>query len=217
MTTPAKSTDEAKGLLKSYPNLKAIIAPTTVGVVAAAQVVTDEGLIGKVNVTGLALPSEFKKFIDNGASQAVALWNPIDLGYSAIYLAHDLAVKKDEAKPGATLSDRPSRQGDARRRELRGDGASVPVRQVQHRRVLEDLLIDEDFPTGTAGCKLRRAVCPDLAASDPGPMDHQGSPNRRACAPDLRSAASDAVGRVEELPRCARAAVMSASRSIRAR
>ena len=38
-----KSTDEAKGLLKSYPNLKAIIAPTTVGVVAAAQVVTDAG------------------------------------------------------------------------------------------------------------------------------------------------------------------------------
>ncbi|TJX53839.1 MAG: rhamnose ABC transporter substrate-binding protein, partial [Mesorhizobium sp.] len=75
--------------------LKAIIAPTTVGVVAAAQVVTDENLIGKVNVTGLALPSEFKKFIDNGASQAVALWNPIDLGYSAIYLAHDLAVKKE--------------------------------------------------------------------------------------------------------------------------
>ncbi|RUV53506.1 rhamnose ABC transporter substrate-binding protein, partial [Mesorhizobium sp. M5C.F.Ca.IN.020.29.1.1] len=100
----AKSTDEAKGLLKSYPNLKAIIAPTTVGVVAAAQVVTDQGLIGKVNVTGLALPSEFKKFIDNGASQAVALWNPIDLGYSAVYLAHDLAVKKEEAKPGATLS-----------------------------------------------------------------------------------------------------------------
>ncbi len=100
----AKSTDEAKGLLKSYPNLKAIIAPTTVGVVAAAQVVTDEGLIGKVNVTGLALPSEFKQFIDNGASQAVALWNPIDLGYSAVYLAYDLAVKKDEAKPGAKLS-----------------------------------------------------------------------------------------------------------------
>jgi rhamnose transport system substrate-binding protein len=100
----AKSTDQAKGLLKSYPNLKAIIAPTTVGVVAAAQVVTDENLIGKVNVTGLALPSEFKKFIDNGASQAVALWNPIDLGYSAVYLAYDLAVKKEEAKPGATLS-----------------------------------------------------------------------------------------------------------------
>lgn len=100
----AKSTDEAKGLLKTYPNLKAIIAPTTVGVVAAAQVVTDENLIGKVNVTGLALPSEFKKFIDNGASQAVALWNPIDLGYSAVYIAQQLATKKAEAKPGAKIS-----------------------------------------------------------------------------------------------------------------
>jgi len=100
----AKSTDEAKGLIASYPNLKAIIAPTTVGVVAAAQVVTDQNLIGKINVTGLALPSEFKKFIDNGASQAVALWNPIDLGYSAIYLAHDLAVKGDKAESGAKLS-----------------------------------------------------------------------------------------------------------------
>ncbi|HEY8596168.1 MAG TPA: rhamnose ABC transporter substrate-binding protein [Devosiaceae bacterium] len=98
-----KSTDEAKGLIASYPNLKAIIAPTTVGVVAAAQVVTDMGLIGKINVTGLALPSEFKKFIDNGASQAVALWNPIDLGYSAVYLAHEL-IGGQEAKPGASFS-----------------------------------------------------------------------------------------------------------------
>ena len=99
-----KSTNEAKGLIASYPDLDAIIAPTTVGVVAAAQVVTDMNLIGKVNVTGLALPSEFKQFIDNGASQAVALWNPIDLGYSAVYLAHALASGQAEAKPGATLS-----------------------------------------------------------------------------------------------------------------
>lgn len=98
-----KSTNEAKGLISTYPNLKAIIAPTTVGVVAAAQVVTDQNLIGKINVTGLALPSEFKKFIDNGASQAVALWNPIDLGYSAVYLSDQL-IKGKEAKPGETFS-----------------------------------------------------------------------------------------------------------------
>ncbi|MCI5077458.1 rhamnose ABC transporter substrate-binding protein [Oricola sp.] len=98
-----KSTNEAKGLIASYPDLDAIIAPTTVGVVAAAQVVTDEDLIGKINVTGLALPSEFKQFIDNGASQAVALWNPIDLGYSAVQLAHQL-IEGKEAAPGATFS-----------------------------------------------------------------------------------------------------------------
>ena len=98
-----KSTEEARGLLAAYPDLDAIIAPTTVGVVAAAQVVTDQNLIGKVNVTGLALPSEFKQFIDNGASQAVALWNPIDLGYSAVMLADQLVDGK-EAAPGATFS-----------------------------------------------------------------------------------------------------------------
>ena len=68
-----------------------------------AQVVTDQDLIGKINVTGLALPSEFKQFIDNGASQAVALWNPIDLGYSAVMLANAL-VEGEEAAPGATFS-----------------------------------------------------------------------------------------------------------------
>ncbi|MBJ3785114.1 rhamnose ABC transporter substrate-binding protein [Devosia sediminis] len=98
-----KSTEEARGLIAAYPDLKAIIAPTTVGVVAAAQVVTDQDLIGKINVTGLALPSEFKQFIDNGASQAVALWNPIDLGYSAVMLADQLVDGK-EAAPGATFS-----------------------------------------------------------------------------------------------------------------
>lgn len=99
-----KSTNEAKGLIASYPNLKAIIAPTTVGVVAAAQVVTDMGLIGKINVTGLALPSEFKQFIDSGASQAVALWNPIDLGYSAVYIANALSSGAATAQPGSTIS-----------------------------------------------------------------------------------------------------------------
>jgi rhamnose transport system substrate-binding protein len=101
---PVKSTNEAKGLIASHPDLDAIIAPTTVGVVAAAQVVTDENLIGKINVTGLALPSEFKQFIDNGSSQAVALWNPIDLGYSAIHIAHALATGAATAEPGATIS-----------------------------------------------------------------------------------------------------------------
>ena len=98
-----KSTEEARGLIAAYPDLDAIIAPTTVGVVAAAQVVTDQNLIGKINVTGLALPSEFKQFIDNGASEGVALWNPIDLGYSAVVLAYTL-VQGAEPAPGVTMS-----------------------------------------------------------------------------------------------------------------
>lgn len=99
-----KSYREAQGLLKSNPNVKVIVAPTTVGVLAASQAVKDAGKIGEVYVTGLGLPSEMAGAIKSGATKEFAIWNPIDLGYSAVYLAHQLATDKAEAKPGAKLS-----------------------------------------------------------------------------------------------------------------
>ena len=47
------SYNQALALFKTYPNLKVIIAPTTVGIAASARAVTDQNLIGKVFVTGL--------------------------------------------------------------------------------------------------------------------------------------------------------------------
>ena len=82
-----KSYREAQGLIATYPNLRAIIAPTTVGILAASQAVTDAGLIGKVNVTGLGLPSEMAGAVASGATTSFAIWNPIDLGYAATMLA----------------------------------------------------------------------------------------------------------------------------------
>ena len=41
-----KSYRETEGLLKAFPNLKGIIAPTSVGIVAAAKAIEDKGLIG---------------------------------------------------------------------------------------------------------------------------------------------------------------------------
>jgi rhamnose transport system substrate-binding protein len=85
-----KSYREAQGLIAKYPNLKAIIAPTTVGILAASQAVTDAGLIGKVNVTGLGLPSEMAGAVESGATKSFAIWNPIDLGYAATMLAYNI-------------------------------------------------------------------------------------------------------------------------------
>ena len=99
-----KSYTEAKGLIDSNPNLKVIIAPTTVGIAAAAQYVTDQKLIGKVMVTGLGLPSEMIKHVQSGAAPQFALWNPIDLGYAATTIAFNLATKKETAKAGGELS-----------------------------------------------------------------------------------------------------------------
>lgn len=98
-----KSYREAQGLMQTYPNLKAIIAPTSVGIVAAAQAVEDAGKIGQVNVTGLGLPSEMAGHVESGASKSFAIWNPIDLGYSATMIAYNLATKKAEAKPGGEI------------------------------------------------------------------------------------------------------------------
>lgn len=89
-----KSVDETEALLKNYPDLKAIIAPTTVGIMAAAKVVTDKGLIGKVAVTGLGLPSEMAEYITNGSCPWMYLWNPIDVGGLAAYASIAL-VKGD--------------------------------------------------------------------------------------------------------------------------
>ena len=98
-----KSYTEAQGLMKAHPNLKAIIAPTSVGIVAAAQAVTDAGMGGKINVTGLGLPSEMAGHIKSGASKSFAIWNPIDLGYAATMIAYNLKTGKAEAKPGAEI------------------------------------------------------------------------------------------------------------------
>lgn len=98
-----KSYTEAQGLMQSHPNLKAIIAPTSVGIVAAAQAVTDAGKVGEINVTGLGLPSEMAGHVESGASKSFAIWNPIDLGYSATMIAYNLASGKAEAKPGASI------------------------------------------------------------------------------------------------------------------
>ncbi|SLN53142.1 rhamnose ABC transporter substrate-binding protein [Roseisalinus antarcticus] len=98
-----KSYREATGLMQSYPDLDAIIAPTSVGIVAAAQAVVDAGKVGEVNVTGLGLPSEMAGAIESGASQSFAIWNPIDLGYSATMLAYELSQNGVEAAPGAEI------------------------------------------------------------------------------------------------------------------
>ncbi|HCQ65006.1 MAG TPA: rhamnose ABC transporter substrate-binding protein [Rhodobacteraceae bacterium] len=98
-----KSYREAQGLMATYPDLKAIIAPTTVGILASCQAVTDEGKIGQVNVTGLGLPSEMAGCVGSGATTSFAIWNPIDLGYAATYIAHELAAGNAVAEAGASI------------------------------------------------------------------------------------------------------------------
>ena len=93
-----KSVSETEALLQTYPNLEVIVAPTTVGIAAAAKVITDNGLAGKVFVTGLGLPSEMAAYmIEGGATPYMFLWNPIDIGYLAGFTAKAMVDGKTGA------------------------------------------------------------------------------------------------------------------------
>ena len=100
---PTKSTTEAQGLLQAYPDLKCIIAPTTVGIAAAAQVVTQQKKCDKVIVTGLGLPSEMREFVKSGCVKQNALWNFEDIGYLAAYAAHAVLAGDITGAEGETF------------------------------------------------------------------------------------------------------------------
>ncbi|MCC8169203.1 MAG: substrate-binding domain-containing protein [Oscillospiraceae bacterium] len=77
-----KSASETQGIL-SNKDVKIIIAPTTMGIQAAASVIEQSG--SDVKLTGLGLPSAIYQYIESGICPSMYLWNPIDIGYLAAY------------------------------------------------------------------------------------------------------------------------------------
>ena len=89
-----KSTDEMQNLMTKYPNLEVVCCPTTVGILAAAKVVSNDPSCG-IKVAGLGLPSEMKDYVGEGkACPYMYLWNPIDVGNCAAYMIKAIADGK---------------------------------------------------------------------------------------------------------------------------
>ena len=97
-----KSYREAVALLKQYPDLSVLVSISSVGIVASARAVEDQGLAGKVKVTGLGLPSELAGYVEKGVVPKFAIWNPIDLGYATTQLAVRFARGAEVSKPVST-------------------------------------------------------------------------------------------------------------------
>lgn len=98
-----KSTSETEALLQSFPDLRVIMSPSTVGIAAAAKVVQDKGVSDNIKVTGLGLPSEMAAYIDNDVCPYMYLWNPIDIGYMTGYLLTALAQEDISGSVGETF------------------------------------------------------------------------------------------------------------------
>jgi rhamnose transport system substrate-binding protein len=98
-----ESYNQALALLDKYPDMELIMAPTSVGIVAAAKAMQDEGMCDTVKVSGLGLPSEMITYVENGCAPEFALWSFVDLGYVAYYAGYLLATGAIEAEEGVSF------------------------------------------------------------------------------------------------------------------
>jgi rhamnose transport system substrate-binding protein len=98
------SQQQAQGLLQSYPNLQVIVSPTTVGIAAAAKVLTDTGTSGTVQLTGLGTPNALRAYVKDGTIKEFALWNVQNLGYLTYYVAAKLVSGEIKGMPGEGFS-----------------------------------------------------------------------------------------------------------------
>lgn len=100
---PAESFTVAQDLINRFRGrLDAIIAPTSVALPKVAEAVEQAGLKGKIVVTGLSTPNDMREFVMKGTVKTVVLWNPVDLGYLAVYVA--------QATVAGTLKEGPKKQ-----------------------------------------------------------------------------------------------------------
>jgi rhamnose transport system substrate-binding protein len=99
-----ESYNQALALVDSHPELELIMAPTTVGIAAAAQAMTDEGLCDQVKVSGLGLPEEMREFTESGCAPQFALWSFVDLGYLTYYATYGIVTGQIEAAEGQTFT-----------------------------------------------------------------------------------------------------------------
>jgi rhamnose transport system substrate-binding protein len=98
------STTQANALLTKYPNLKVIVAPTTVGILAAAQVVSGAKKQDSIKVTGLGFPNDMKPFVADGTSPVFGLWSVPDLGYLSYMVANKLVSGEITGAEGETFT-----------------------------------------------------------------------------------------------------------------
>jgi len=94
-----KAFSEATAILNANPNVKLLMAICSPAVPGASEAVKQSGR-KDVKVVGLGLPNDNKRYVRDGITPSVILWNTENLGYLSVLAA--VAVAKGELKAGAT-------------------------------------------------------------------------------------------------------------------
>jgi rhamnose transport system substrate-binding protein len=101
-----KSKNVALNYLQANPNTKGVFCVTGIATPGVLEAVKQLNLVGKVTVTGLGVPSLIRPYLKDGSLQEAALWNPIDIGYGAIYITKALLDGKLDPSSGSVEAGR---------------------------------------------------------------------------------------------------------------
>lgn len=116
-----KAFSEATALMNAHPNLELIMAICSPAVPGAAEAVKQAGRQDSVKVVGLGLPNENKRYVKDGVTTSVILWNTMDLGYLTVFAANALA--KNELHSG----DKTFKAGRLGDKEIAGDNLLLGI------------------------------------------------------------------------------------------
>ncbi|KPJ87934.1 MAG: hypothetical protein AMS17_07070 [Spirochaetes bacterium DG_61] len=89
-------------LLKAHSELRGILGCTAGSPPAAAVVIEERGLMGKMFVSGIALPDMARTYLKNGSIQSIHFWSPADAGYVTARVAYE-TLKGNKITPGMNL------------------------------------------------------------------------------------------------------------------
>src|SRR5579883_2007420 len=109
-----KAFDETNTILSADPEVKLIMAICSPAVPGAAEAVKQSGR-SDVKVIGLGLPNDNKRYVHDGITDCVVLWNTMDLGYLTVQAARALAdgtLKRGDTRLKAGRLDSVAIQGD---------------------------------------------------------------------------------------------------------
>jgi len=89
-------------LLRTHPDLKAVMGSAMSTVPGAAAAIEEKGLIGKVAAFGTCLPSVAGDYLKSGAAKSIHFWVPADAAYATAKLAY-MMLEGQEIKDGISL------------------------------------------------------------------------------------------------------------------
>ena len=97
-----KAYEVAKEVLRKHPDLKGFQGSSSLDVIGIGRAVEEAGMQGKICVYGTGLPTEAGKFLESGAVNGIAFWDPKQAGLAMNKVAQML-VEGKTVQNGADL------------------------------------------------------------------------------------------------------------------